>query len=186
MLQLTLLALAWVLIVATALPFVRRAVWWIRVFDFPRSQITVLAFAVALVLLLRYENDPWQTVTLSVLLVSTCYQLWELSRYTPLRRVQALPNELNEPDRRVRILTANVLMSNRNVKQYLDLVQRHDPDVIVLAEADQYWEHSMRSIEGEYTYTMKCPLANTYGLLLYSRLKLTEEEVLFRVQQDIP
>jgi endonuclease/exonuclease/phosphatase (EEP) superfamily protein YafD len=186
MLQIALLVFAWILIIATVLPFVRREAWWIRVLDFPRTQITVLAFAVAVVLLLRYDNDRWQGITLLVLLVCTVYQLWELSAYTPVRRVQSLPNELNEPERRLRILTANVLMSNRNVKEYLDLIQTHEPDVVVLAEPDAYWEHSLRAIEGDYRYTMKCALGNTYGLLLYSRLKLTDEQVRFRVQQDVP
>jgi endonuclease/exonuclease/phosphatase (EEP) superfamily protein YafD len=186
MLQIALLAFAWILILATIVPFARHEAWWIRVLDFPRTQISVLAFVVAIILLLRYDNNIWQGVTLSVLLACTIYQLWELSRYTTLRRGQSLPNELNEPDRRVRILTANVLMSNRNVKEYLDLIRAQEPDVVVLAEPDAYWEHSLRAIEDEYPYTIKCPLGNTYGLLLYSRLKLTEEQILFRVQQDVP
>jgi endonuclease/exonuclease/phosphatase (EEP) superfamily protein YafD len=186
MLQITLLAVAWVLIVATVLPFVRREAWWIRVFDFPRTQITVLALAVTIILLLLYENDRWQGVTLAVLFVCTAYQVWELSAYTRLRRVQSLPNELNDNDRRVRIIAANVLMTNRNVKEYITMIQREEPDVVVLAEPDAYWEHSLRAIEGDYPYTIKCPLGNTYGLLLYSRLKLTEEEVRFRVEQDVP
>lgn len=181
-----LLLLAWVLIVATVLPFVRREAWWIRLLDFPRPQITTAALSVSIFLALRYQGSPWQTTTLIVLLACTAYQLWELTRYTPLRSVQSLPNELDEPDRRIRLLVANVLMTNRNVRQYLDIIRRENPDVIVLAETDTYWEHCLRAIENDYPYTMKCPLANTYGMLLYSRFELTEEAMLFRIQQDVP
>jgi endonuclease/exonuclease/phosphatase (EEP) superfamily protein YafD len=173
-------------IVATVLPFVRHDAWWIRVFDFPRSQIALLGFIILLLLYWQYDNTRWQGATAALLTMCTVYQLWELSAYTPLRRVQALPSELNEPERRVRIIAANVLMSNRNVAEYLDLIEEHDPDIVVLAEPDTYWEQCLRAIEQNYPYTIKCPLGNTYGMLLYSRLKLTDEQILFRVQQDIP
>jgi endonuclease/exonuclease/phosphatase (EEP) superfamily protein YafD len=179
MLQGTLLLLAWILIAATLLPFIRHGAWWIRVFDFPRAQITALGVGVTVLLVLGYDNDLWQGATLAILLPCMAYQLWELSAYTPFRKVQALPSELSEPDRRLRVLTANVLMSNRNVQEYIAMIRRQDPDVVVLAEPDAYWEHSLRAIEGDYPYSIKCVLANTYGLLLYSRLKLTEEEVRF-------
>jgi endonuclease/exonuclease/phosphatase (EEP) superfamily protein YafD len=186
MLRDALLVLAWVLIVATILPFVRREAWWIRVLDFPRPQITIAALTVTVLLAVWQKNTTLQGTTLVVLLVCTAYQLWEMTRYTPLRSIQSLPSELDEADRRLRLLVANVLMTNRNVRQYLDIIRREDPDVIVLAEPDTYWEHCLRAIESEYPYTMKCPLGNTYGMLLYSRLELTDQEVLFRIQQDIP
>ena len=185
--DLILLTLAWVVIVATVLAFVRRDWWWIRVFDFPRSQIALLGFVVLLLLFWQFDSDSrWHGATAALLTFCTVYQLWELSAYTPVRRVQALPNELNEPDRRIRVLTANVLMPNRNVAEYLEMIAEHEPDIVVLAEPDAYWEQCFRAIESEYPYTIKCPLGNTYGMLLYSRLKLTDEQILFRVQQDIP
>lgn len=186
MLQATLLLLAWVLIVATVLPFSTRAVWWIRVFDFPRAQIAIFAAGVLTALFVGYENDWLQGTTVAVLLVATAYQIWELAAYSRFRRVQSLPSELNEPDRRVRILAANVLMTNRNVKQYIELIRAKEPDIVILAEPDAYWEHCLRAIEDRYPYAIKCPLGNTYGMLLYSRLKLTEQEIRFRVQQDVP
>jgi endonuclease/exonuclease/phosphatase (EEP) superfamily protein YafD len=186
MLQATLLTISWILILATVLPFIKHGAWWIRVFDFPRSQITALAVVLMLTLSFRYENGPWQGATLSLLLACTAYQLWQLSAYTPLRRVQALPPTEDDPDRKLSVLAANVLMPNRNVKQYVDIINREKPDLIVLAEPDTYWEHSLRIIEEQYPHTIKCPLGNTYGMLLYSRLPISEPRVRFRVEQDVP
>ena len=184
--RIALLAFGWVLILATVLPFVPRGVWWIRILDFPRTQITVFALVTVIVLAFRYEGDPWQRVTIAILSLCTAYQLWELLAYTRLRRHQALPNESDEPERRLRVIAANVLMTNKNVAEYIEIIKREQPDIVVLAEPDTYWEHCLRIIETDYPYTMKCPLGNTYGMLLYSRLKLTEEQIRFRVQQDIP
>lgn len=184
--RIALLILGWILVVATLLPFFRHGAWWIRLLDFPRTQITACASVLMVILMLRYDADLWQTVTLSVLAACTIYQLWELTAYTPLRSVQALPHEQEDPDRRLRVLTANVLMFNRKVKEYIDMIRRESPDLVVLAEPDSYWEHCLRAIEADYPHTMKCVLGNTYGMLLYSRLPLSNEKIQFRVEQDVP
>lgn len=184
--RIALLAVSWILIAATLLPFARSGTWWIRLLDFPRTQLAGLASAVFLGLLLFRERDLFSIVTFVVLGACVLYQLWELARYTPIRSVQSLPPEHDDPERRVRILAANILLGNQNVRQYLDIIRREAPDVVVLAEPDSYWEHSLRAIEADYPYTLKCPLGNTYGMLLYSRLRLSEERIRFRVEQDVP
>lgn len=175
------------LIAATLLPFSRRAAWWIRVFDFPRAQITF--FGLAIIAYLSWFAKPASPVegfTFAVLSLCTVYQAWEMSAYTPLRKKQSLQAEINEPERRISLLIANVLMTNHNVDQYLRIIEAKDPDIIALAEPDHFWEEHLRGIEERYPYSMKCPLENTYGLLLYSRLPLTNQQIRFRVEQDIP
>jgi endonuclease/exonuclease/phosphatase (EEP) superfamily protein YafD len=181
------LFIAWVLIVATVLPFVKHEAWWIRVFDFPRSQITVCAIpCIAALVWLIDPSNVFQAVTLALICGGTAYQAWELSRYTRLRREQSLEHESEEPERRIRLLTANVLMTNRRAGEYLALIRKYDPDVIILAEPDGCWEEQLRAIEAGYPFTIKCPLENTYGMLLYSRLRLRAHEILFRVEEGVP
>lgn len=182
-----LVGISWLLIVATLLPFLRRESWWIRVFDFPRSQITVLGILSVATLGWTWDSSSAvQGSTLALMSFCTAYQGWELLAYTKLRRVQSLRAESEDPERRLRFLIANVLMTNHNVGQFLHLIREHQPDIIALAEPDHYWEENLREIEGEYKYAIKCPIENTYGMLLYSKLPLTEQEIRFRVEQDIP
>jgi endonuclease/exonuclease/phosphatase (EEP) superfamily protein YafD len=181
------IAVSWVLIAATVLPFVKREAWWIRVFDFPRSQITV--FGLGCFIALAWTFDPASAIeasTLALISFCTAYQSWELSKYTRLRKVQSLASELQDPERRVRILIGNVLMTNHNTGQFLESIGKENPDIIALAEPDHYWEESLRQLEDEYRFTIKCPLENTYGMLLYSKLPLSDQQIRFRVQDDIP
>ena len=181
------LTLSWIFIAATVLPLVRHEAWWIRVFDFPRPQITIASLVCAAAIAAVFEWDSiLHVATAALLLVCTAYQLWEMSAYTRLRRVMALSPETNEPERRLRLLIANVLMTNRNVGEYVDLIARCAPHIVVLAEPDRYWEEQLRPIEHDYPNVIRCPLSNTYGLLLYSRLPLSGERVLFRVDDDVP
>jgi hypothetical protein len=112
-------------------------------FDFPRSQIALLGFVILLLLYWQFDSDSrWHGATAALLTVGTVYQLWELSAYTPFRRVQALPNQLNEPERRIRVLTANVLMPNENVAEYLEIDREARSRHRGACEPDSYWEHS--------------------------------------------
>jgi endonuclease/exonuclease/phosphatase (EEP) superfamily protein YafD len=185
-LDLLLLTIAWLLILATLSSLIRHQAWWVRIFDFPRSQLALLGSIILLLLYWQFEDTLAYGGTAALLTLCVVYQFWELSAYTPLRKVQALPNERNEPERRIKILAANVLMTNRNVSEYLTLITEHDPDIVALAEPDEYWEERLRPLEERYPYTIRCPLSNTYGMMLYSRLKLSEQEILFRVEKDIP
>jgi endonuclease/exonuclease/phosphatase (EEP) superfamily protein YafD len=172
---------------ATVLPLLRREAWWIRLLDFPRPQITVGLFAAgASLLATRKRRSVADASVFAAVAASSAYQVWEMSRYTPFRRVQSLRAESNDPSRRVRLLIANVLQTNRAVGEYIELIAACDPDMVVLAEADEHWERSLCGIERAYPHSMKCPLENTYGLLLYSRLPLSDRRTLFRVEEDVP
>ena len=184
--QSALLISAWVLIAATLLPFIKHEKWWIRLLDFPRTQITIAGLLCLAGLLAWHRDRPFDLATIAVLAITTAYQTVELARYTPLRRVQSLPHKSSETERRLSLLVGNVLMTNRSSQDYIGLVREHKPDLVVLAEPDTWWEREMRVIESEYPYTMKCPIENTYGMLLYSRLPLSETQIRFMVQEDIP
>ena len=178
------LTASYTFVAATLLPLIRREVWWIRLLDFPRPQITVGLFGAAALLASRKLDGAAEKVAFGLVAASTVYQAWEMSRYTRLRPPQSLRAKLNDPERRVRLLVANVLQTNRNVREYIDLIHACDPDLVVLAETDPYWEASLREIERGYAHIIRCPLDNTYGLLLYSRLLLIEPRIFFRVQPE--
>lgn len=181
------LGLSWFLILATVVPLIRREAWWIRLLDFPRPQISVLALVAACSLWTVFSvENPLELGTFVLLALCTAYQVAEMSVYTRLRRIRSLCAESEDTDRRIKILAGNVLMTNHAVVEYCRLIERYEPDIVILAEPDQYWERELRCIEDRYPYTIKCPLENTYGLLLYSRLPLADEKVLFRVEEDVP
>lgn len=180
-------ALALLLIVATLLPLVRKEAWWIRVLDFPRVQIAGAGGAVVLLALaLVPVRGPFETALLALLLLSVLYQVYRMFPYTPFAAVQVQAAAGRNPGVACGVFISNVLMSNRNVEGYLALVRGEAPDLILAAETDAWWEERLRVLEGDYPHTVKYPLANTYGMLLYSRLRLVAPEVKFLVEPDVP
>ena len=181
----TVLTLA--IVVMTVLPLSRSPRWWVRGMDFPRLQIAFLcaALLVAQWWLLDVAEFP---VQLMLVVTAGCllYQAWWIFPYT-----RPYPNEVklaarHDPSRRIRILSSNVLQTNRSSDLLIGLVREHEPDIVVALETDAWWQKKLDVLEDAYPHTMKCALENTYGMLVYSRLPLKDPATQFLVQPDVP
>lgn len=83
-------------------------------------------------------------------------------------------------------MITNVLEDNDNYEGCLAEIAKADPDVVILLETNKNWDEQTRKLEENYTYHVRVPLENTYGLLLYSKLKLEDTSVKYLVEKDIP
>lgn len=185
--KIILVILASLLVMATALPLLRFDQWWIRVFDFPRGQITV-AGIVLLALFLYFWNPHrvYESVVLGLLVLAVGYQIVKIFPYTVLMPKQVLAAESDSDDASFSLLVANVLIGNRESEAFLEIVRDYDPDVILTVETDDWWEEALRPLEDTYPHTLKKPLNNTYGMLVYSRLEMIDPEIRFILKDSIP
>jgi endonuclease/exonuclease/phosphatase (EEP) superfamily protein YafD len=53
-------------------------------------------------------------------------------------------------------------------------------------ESNMDWDRAMSPLEKQYPYYCKVPLENTYGMHLYSKLKMTSHQVHYFVADDLP
>ncbi len=175
------------LAVVTMLPLWRNPHWLIRGLDFPRLQ-----FAVFSLLLLAAEwiwLDLEQVLPLVLLTVTACclaWQLWWILPYTPLWPVEVKSASIDSPERCLSILTANILTPNRNAAALLALVRQRRPDLLVTLESDLWWQEQLDTLQAEMPFSLKCPLDNLYGMHMYSRLPIEDEEIEFLVEDDVP
>jgi endonuclease/exonuclease/phosphatase (EEP) superfamily protein YafD len=77
-------------------------------------------------------------------------------------------------------------MHNRQSSRLRQIIRDSEPDVVLAVETDDWWEGQLKELEKTYHHTVYYPLENTYGMMLFSRLKLVEAEVRFLVEEDIP
>lgn len=174
-------------LILTVLPFLRLDHWWIRIGEFPRVQIAVLCLIVFVSLLFYYRSlASYDMVLLFLLLLSAGYQIYCIFPYTPLSPIQVERSRQPDPARTVKILIANVFIENRDTEKLLRLVGEIKPDVILLAEPDQYWIENIAPLREKYPFHIEKPLDNAYGMALYSRLRLIEPEIKFIIEDDIP
>ena len=174
-------------ILATLLPLIRSNRWWIRIFDYPRLQIAVvIAATLVILILLDTGNSIGEMVFLAVLLLAFAYQAARIFPYTRLARPQVLDAARCAPGSSLRLLIANVLMSNRRSDALLRLIETAEPDLLLLVETDSWWDRQIAELDERYPFSVKHPLDNTYGLHLFSRLELERPELRHLVEDGIP
>ena len=175
------------MIVATALPLLKRGAWWIRMFDFPRLQILLISAATLGVWLAAADrSSPWQNLFAAVLALALAYQAYMMFPYTVFARRQVGDARSAGDDNTIAVLFANVLMTNRSSRQLLALIGEEEPDVVLAVETDAWWQRELDVLAQTHGYAVRQPQDNTYGMLVYSRLELLQPEVKFLVQADVP
>jgi endonuclease/exonuclease/phosphatase (EEP) superfamily protein YafD len=175
------------LVVLTLLPLSRRQAWWIRGCDFPRLQLACAGFLlIALQLSTLDLSRPLTWLLLISCLACVAYQSWWIWPYSFLHRKEVLHVQESRPDNRIRVMIANVLMTNRNAGSLLQIIRAADPDVLVTVESDNWWQSQLAALDTDYRYSLKCPGENKYGMHLYSRLPLSDAQIRFLVEPDCP
>jgi endonuclease/exonuclease/phosphatase (EEP) superfamily protein YafD len=174
-------------IIATGLPLINTAAWWIRIFDFPKLQIAILII-LALILAYAYVdfNRKYKFPLMFVLAVCLVYQAHFVVVYTPLYKTEAKDSNKENAENSFTLLVTNVRMENEDKESFHSLVKKVDPDILLINEADQVWAESIAKIEVDFPYSIKYPLDNSYGMILLSKLPMTESAVNFLVKDSIP
>ena len=178
--------LAAIPVVLTLLPLSRTGRGWVRIWDFPRAQITALGL-IAEVAMLRWASSHRADRALTAALTaSLLYHAARMAPYTPLYPRQVPPAVDPPADRCIRLLMANVLQENRRSDLLLAAIADADPDVILLVETDDWWTRALRCLDRDYQWSKHCPQENHYGMLLWSRLPIADCELRFVVDPGVP
>jgi endonuclease/exonuclease/phosphatase (EEP) superfamily protein YafD len=176
-----------VLVALTLLPIIETDEWWVRLWDYPRLQLAaLLVFALVALVAIGPREGRAFWIAIGVGLAALGWQLWQVASYVPGWPVELKSTDNCEPGRQVRLLNANVLMTNRDYGALLHLVRRTEPDVVLLLEPGMEWEEVVRPLYPAYPYRVSQPLPNTYGLILLSRLPLVAQEVRYLLQPHVP
>jgi len=187
--------LAFLLLCASLIPFLPAQVWWVRIFDFPRSQLFGLGIVLLVAYLWRWRKRLLSTrvdypliASLFLSLVLQGYQIFPYTTFAPYQVLSAPVQWHTDAAKRatVSFVVANVLMTNHNAGALIKLIDQKQPDIVLALEPDAFWESKLRPLERGYPYTLKEPTPNLYGMLLYSRLPIVDGEIKHLVHASIP
>lgn len=177
--------------VVSILPLMPSGKWWVRVWDFPRLQLTAALVLPLLLLALhawrsqpRKEHIAW----LAVMLTIGSWNLWHIMPFTAVWPTE-VPTASAEPDRRtstINILTANVTYTNDHYTEILAMVQREDPDILLLIEVDQALAEGLAPLDEAYPHRVGEVRDEGLGIVLWSRIPLLEQEVKHLVSERRP
>ena len=178
------------LLLATVLPFLPSDERFIRVWDFPRTQIALLLAIVLIVSIAVFGVARRQALVWHGLLaLALLYQLYRISPYTAMHAVEAVAAETSSSGcdiAGIRIFVANVRQSNRQSAPLIREIASVDPDLVLLLETNSWWERQLEPLRGRYANVVAHPRDNGYGMFLLSRLPLIEPQVRFLLEDYVP
>lgn len=176
-----------VLLFVTTLPFLPTREKWVRIWDFPRTQIAaLLAAALAVALVVLPLRDPLAFLFILALVAALAWQFRQIWPFTPLHPVQAQAVSHCTDGDEINLLVANVKRDNPKKGAVLDLVGRMRPDVVLLLETDAAWDQALAPLKSEYQRSVPRPKQNTYGMHLFSKLELIDPQIQHLLDPEIP
>lgn len=175
------------LLAMTLLPLWRVGSWPVRLCDFFRLQIMVLALGLLLALAIVAWRSGWNYQLGIGALLLTLIVGWQLSyilRYTPLWPLEvpvAPPNASS-----IRLTVVNLKVDNPAKRRVLQQLQELDVDLLLLIEIDSDWAAALAPLEDKYPHRQGVVLGDGLGLMLWSRLPLENAQVRYLVSDSRP
>lgn len=166
------------------LPATENPHWFFRTADFMRVQ-SIFMQLLLLVLFLYFEEvfTVYSWILLGCLLFSMFYQLAKVVPYSSWFPSKKNPSK---SDGKITVFAGNVFQDNKNHQQFLDEIQRFDPEIVLAMETNKDWEKALSVLEKKYPFTVKVPQENYYGMHLYSKTELTNVAVNYQIEKDVP
>lgn len=187
----TIRVLILLLVVVSILPEMPSGQWWIRLWEFPRLQLTfVLAVVLLLLIFHAWLKRPRKEHAVLLVLILALAG-WQLSHIVPFTAVW--PNEVPTADAQTlenqstfKVLTANVTYKNDSYSEVVELIRREDPDLLLLIEIDSEWEEGLAPLNERYEYRVGEVRGEGLGIVLWSRFPFLEQEVKYLVSERRP
>lgn len=130
-----------------------------------------LAFLVCSIVFLAKRERRW-------LFVSAFGLLMNLVLIVPMFvPPEDVPNQAD--DITIRLLSSNVSPRNRNPEELVALVNREQPDIIGLIELTPGYLAGLEEMARSYPYRFEAPEVGFFGLAVYSKLPLSDAEIVY-------
>jgi len=185
--QLLLVTLGILAIITVIFSVTARDQWWIRIFDYPRQQIALVSIAILLLSIFFLSlKKRWVQIYLAALLLAVIWQGYILHPYFLPVTLEVPDQEVNDSQKAFSLLVANVLMENKEVQAYLDLVNQNDPDVVLVMEPNERWTKQLAPLRERYEHYVEQPQDNHYGINLYSHFPLSKTELHYFEETNTP
>ncbi|MFC6268010.1 endonuclease/exonuclease/phosphatase family protein [Frigoriflavimonas asaccharolytica] len=174
-----------VLLVVSFLPRFKNQHWLFRVWDFGKTQLTIIMLATFLAGFLLNNFSTSFYIIQGFLLITIAYHCIVLAKYTPLYPRSKHQKSRNS-SKNIKIISANIYLFNKDYASFISLIKKNEPDLFLMMESDEHWENAVKILEKDYPNHIKVSLDNTYGMHFYSKFKVAKSKVHYFVADDIP
>jgi len=89
-------------------------------------------------------------------------------------------------NRPLRMVAANIYRQNREHDRFLDLVDREEPDIVLVIEVDVRWVDALDELTQTYPYSKSVPRDDSFGVAIYSKLPLVDISMQAMDEWELP
>ena len=173
------------LILCSVLPKVPNSHWVFRVADFGKIQVFILLIFIFIFGWFQPERSLVFWILQAIVIGYIIYHGQKLYKYTHWYPVKKYKPQYSSSDK-LHFISANVYQFNTDYKRFIDLINKYKPDIFLTMESNKAWEDALTVLEKDYPFQHKVGLENTYGIHMYSRLKVESSKTHYFVADDIP
>ncbi|MGB3166962.1 MAG: endonuclease/exonuclease/phosphatase family protein [Alteraurantiacibacter sp.] len=179
-----LLALAAIVLLATLVSLADTNRGIVRMIDFIREPLIYLAAILVFGAILL--GGRFRIATICALVLASAINLWRIWPYTALAASQVpLPDEVDGMSC-ARVLAFNVLQANDRYAATATLIDRVDPDILLLMETNGRWIDELEPQLSRFGYRIQRPLENRYGMAFATRLQVDRARMVSNTSADTP
>ena len=174
------------LLLASILPFTNFTHWFFRIFEYGKIQIFFLQIVALVLSFILVENESWTILlfqALTALFIGI--HLSSLYKFTPFYKIHQI-KKFEKSSEKITAISANVFKDNDAYERFISVINEYKPSIFLTLESDSKWENALNTFDNEYPYSIKIALDNTYGMHLYSALKILEYKIHYFVADDLP
>lgn len=178
------------LLVITLLPLFSTGKWFVRWWDFPRLQISILlllALAATFINLqraidqyIRNESLVWSVL----LLASLVWQVSHIIQFSPV-----WPKEVpfaQTQQGMFRLMVSNLDKDNPQRESVVEELREERAEVLLLIEYDDAWQSRLSELRKEYLYHHEIVRGEGLGMALWSNLPLEDPETRYVISDRRP
>ncbi|MFN3473792.1 MAG: endonuclease/exonuclease/phosphatase family protein [Blastomonas sp.] len=184
MLRTLVFVLAAIAATGTALSLLTSYRWYIRMWDFPRVALILIA-VLALVMAVPVLTGWTRALVVVGMALVIGWQAARIYPYTRLAKTEVAQAVISR-ENCISVFSFNVLQTNRDYARTISLIDREDPDIVLLLETDEKWEAALKPVIDRYPHRSSAPLDNLYGLILLSRLPVQDAEITWLIDNETP
>jgi len=181
----TLAVISTIFILLSVLPFIQHQHWLFRVAEFIKIQLVILQIIAFGITMIYVEDSIWLWIVQTVQFILIVYHIYILMRYTKFWKKQK-PSKTSSSSDKINIISCNIYQFNSEYHRFIELIEQEQPDIFVTMESNADWEKALHPLEKDYPYQKKVPLENTYGMHLYTKLKVHNIQTHYFVADDVP
>ncbi|WP_027126436.1 endonuclease/exonuclease/phosphatase family protein [Gelidibacter mesophilus] len=161
---------------------------YLKMLDFPRIQLFIASLSSLILLWITTKKWKWFNYLLVFgLFIGLLIHSIFLINYTQLVPVDVpWAKNIRSSDTQLSILLSNVKMTNKKAQPLIDLIQSKKPDLVLAMEVNAWWDKELKVLEKDYPYSHHTPNEVAYGMVLYSKLPITNIEVNYLNNKNVP